>query len=243
MKSSSRGSHKSSSASLLGVDLAEALRLLHQSGYPDPLAQGLKGKALIQHVLAVLCELSLQDGLTGIANARSFRATLDRELDRAGRTQEPLTLILADLDHFKTINDTYGHPAGDQVLRVIARRLKDNLRPMDTIARYGGEEFALILPNSSVTSLGRVAERLRLCVAQEPVILPDGTKLHVTASFGVASSQPWAMLSASALIDCADRHLYLAKTRGRNQVSCESQTVPAVSPDERTALFQRSRAS
>lgn len=228
---------------MLGVDLTEALRLVLQAGYRDPLAQGLKGKKLLQHVFTVLSELSLQDGLTGVANARQFRATLDRELDRAGRTHEPLALILVDLDHFKTINDTHGHPAGDHVLRVVARRLKDNLRPMDTIARYGGEEFALILPNSPVTSLGRVAERLRLCVAHEPVTLPNGTALTVTASFGVASSQPWAMLSASALIDCADRHLYLAKSRGRNQVSCEPQTVPAVSVDERTALFQRSQAS
>ncbi len=228
---------------MLGIDLTEALRLVRQAGYPDPVAQGLKGKALLQQVFSALCELSLQDGLTGVANARQFRATLDRELDRSARTHEPLALILADLDHFKTINDTHGHPAGDQVLRVVAKRLKDNLRPMDTIARYGGEEFALILPNSSVTSLGRVAERLRQCVAQEPVTLPDGTTLNVTASFGVASSQPWATLSAAALIDCADRHLYLAKSRGRNQVSCESQTVPAVSVDERTALFQRSRAS
>jgi diguanylate cyclase (GGDEF)-like protein len=164
-------------------------------------------------------------------------------LDRAGRTHEPLALIFADLDHFKSINDTHGHPAGDHVLKIIARRLKDNLRPMDTIARYGGEEFALILPNSAVTSLARVAERLRQCVAQEPVLLPDGTSLNVTASFGVASSQPWATMSASSLIDCADRHLYLAKSRGRNQVSCEPQSVPAVSVDERTALFQRSQAS
>ena len=228
---------------VLGVDLTEALRLARQAGYPDPVAQGLKGQALVERVLSILCELSSQDGLTGVANVRHFRATLDRELDRAGRTQEPLALILADIDHFKTINDTYGHPAGDQVLRVIARRLKDNLRPMDTIARYGGEEFAMILPNSAVISLPRVAERLRQCIAKEPVTLSDRTTIQVTASLGLASSLPWAVLSASALVERADRHLYLAKSQGRNRVSCEPHTVPAVSTAERTALFQRSPTS
>jgi len=220
-----------------GVDLTEAFRLLRQAGYPDLRIEANDVPRLLQRVIDALCELSLRDGLTGLANARSFRLVLEREIERAIRTGEPYALLMLDMDHFKSINDTYGHQAGDVVLQTVARRLTENVRPMDTVARYGGEEFSVILPNSLSAYAMQVAERLRIKVAQETVPMLNGTSLRVTISVGVANAFPWSHLQADQLIAAADRNLYLAKAQGRNRVCGPIVPASTVTGDERAALF------
>ncbi len=226
-----------SSTSVAGIDLAEAFRLLRQAGYPDPAAEAEDERSLLQLVINALCELSLQDGLTGLANARHFGLTLEREVERAVRTGEPCSLLMLDLDYFKKINDTYGHPAGDQVLQGVARVLAENLRPMDTVARYGGEEFAIILPNSFAAYATQAAERLRARIAAEAIPLSEQTTVHVTISVGVACSLPWAPLNPTEFLATADRNLYQAKAHGRNRAWGGAPTATTLSGDERAALF------
>jgi diguanylate cyclase (GGDEF)-like protein len=227
-----------------GVDLAEALRLLRQVGYPDPPTAAAGDTDILQHVVNALCDLSSHDGLTGLANARLFRLTLEREVERAIRSGEPCALLLMDLDHFKAINDTHGHPAGDLVLQTVARRLTDHLRPMDTVARYGGEEFAVILPNSYAAYALQTAERLRGQVAGGAIALGkesgqgNASTVNVTISIGVSYLQPWAPVSANTLLKAADRNLYQAKARGRNCVWSEAPPTSTVRRDERAALFR-----
>jgi diguanylate cyclase (GGDEF)-like protein len=220
-----------------GIDLAEAFRLLRQAGYQDSALEADDDRSLLQQVIDSLCDLSLQDGLTGLANARHFRLTLEREVERAARTGEPCALLMLDLDYFKKINDTYGHPAGDQVLQRVARALSENLRPMDTVARYGGEEFAVILPNSFAAYAVQAAERLRIKIADTAIPLSEGTIVRVTISIGVACSPPWAPLNVTEFLAAADRNLYQAKAHGRNRVWSGASDVTTVSGDERAALF------
>lgn len=224
-----------------GVDLADAIRLIRQAGHSDPTEERQDDRTVLQQVIGLLCELSLNDGLTGLMNVRHFRATLEREVDRATRTGEPCALLILDVDHFKTVNDTYGHPAGDVVLQTIAQRLKENLRPMDTVSRYGGEEFSMILPNTLPTSLPKIAERVRCRIASDPFELASGERIQVTVSIGASCLLPWQPGKAGALLEEADRQLYKAKAAGRNRVSCDVPAVPAVTGSERTALFKRSR--
>lgn len=221
-----------------GVNIIEALRVLRQAGYADPTAAGLEGSAVLQRIVDDLCSLSLLDGLTGLANARHFRAALERETERAARTGESCALLMLDLDYFKAINDTHGHPAGDLVLQTVGRTLAQNLRPMDTVARYGGEEFAIVLPNSLLGYAVQVAERLRHRIALEPISVSPHKAIHVTISVGVACTVPWTRPRADSLIEHADRNLYEAKSRGRNQIWAEPRASAALSPEERTELFK-----
>jgi len=193
--------------------------------------------AALQAVIDGLCELSSRDGLTGLANLRQFRLVLDRELDRVARTGEPLSLLLLDVDHFKTINDGHGHPAGDRVLKTLASLLESGVRPMDTVSRIGGEEFAVILPSSQPQQACRVAGRLRAAVEHAQVFLEDGTPLPITLSCGVAAVAPWAGVTPASLIAAADRALYAAKQAGRNCVRLADAPKPAITPDERAALL------
>jgi len=176
-------------------------------------------------------------GLTGLANLRQFQLVLDRELDRVARTGEPLSLLLLDVDHFKTINDGHGHPAGDRVLKTLASLLESGVRPMDTVSRIGGEEFAVILPSSQPQQACRVAGRLRAAVEDAQVFLEDGTPLPITLSCGVAAVAPWAGVTPASLIAAADRALYAAKQAGRNCVRLADAPKPAITPDERAALL------
>lgn len=158
-----------------------------------------------------------RDGLTKIGNRRSFEVRLADEAARHGRYDQPLSLILVDLDHFKTVNDTHGHQAGDEVLRELAALLGEGLRSSDYPARYGGEEFAVILPHTSREQAGLLAERLRQRVA-ERVFRAGASKagLSLTLSAGVASMAAGA--TAQDLVLLADQALYLAKNGGRNRV-------------------------
>ncbi|HEX2825544.1 MAG TPA: diguanylate cyclase [Burkholderiales bacterium] len=157
-----------------------------------------------------------QDALTGAMNRGAIFDVLKRELAQSARTQAPVGVVIADLDHFKQINDTHGHPAGDAVLREAAARLKSVLRAYDALGRYGGEEFVLVLPSCNAQQAFEVAERARRAIANTPAITASGA-VPITASFGVAGGGP-AALDVDALVRAADDALYRAKRGGRNRV-------------------------
>ncbi len=167
-----------------------------------------------------LWELSTHDGLTRLFNHRAIRKRLVEEAVRARRYNTTMSVILCDLDRFKVVNDTYGHLIGDQVLREVARRLKEVLRSTDVVGRYGGEEFLAILPNSDLDSACMVAGRLREAMLVRPMAMTSGNRpVRVSSSFGVASSTEVAVGSDSEeILSLADRRLYEAKEAGRNCV-------------------------
>jgi diguanylate cyclase (GGDEF)-like protein len=157
------------------------------------------------------------DSLTGLWNRAAILDTLERELARADREEISVGLAMADLDHFKRVNDTYGHLVGDAVLREAARRMQALVRRYDAIGRYGGEEFLVIVPGCNIACAQSQAERLRTGIGQEPFEVPGGT-LQLTLSVGVTASAPLGGADADSLIRAADAALYRAKTAGRNRV-------------------------
>ncbi len=166
-----------------------------------------------------LHEMSTRDGLTRQLNHRSIYERLTEELERARRYGYPLSVILCDMDHFKEVNDTHGHLAGDAVLRDGAAMLRDSLRASDLLGRYGGEEFLAVLPQIDLDAARAAAERLRQSLELHPLLLPSGRELRITASFGVASRDELEAYDPSdLLVSLADRRLYEAKAAGRNCV-------------------------
>lgn len=167
----------------------------------------------------ILDNLANVDGLTGVFNHRYFQNTLDQEISRATRNDSVLSLVLIDIDNFKTFNDAYGHQTGDYVLTQFASVIKKNLRNYDTLSRYGGEEFALILPETNEEEAYLAAEKLRRVIA-ETAFKENETTYAVTASFGIATCTPALEddFSKSKLISNADEALYVAKDKGRNIV-------------------------
>ena len=162
--------------------------------------------------------LASTDGLTGLANKRAFEEALQRDLSRADRDHTWLTIVISDIDFFKKVNDTYGHPVGDEVLRQVGRAFGSKLRGGDLAARYGGEEFILILPGSNTVGGKIAAERLRRGIEELRVIGPNGP-FSVTSSFGVASvCGPGCAGNMKDLVQRADSALYAAKHGGRNRV-------------------------
>jgi diguanylate cyclase (GGDEF)-like protein len=168
-----------------------------------------------------LHRLSLIDSLTRVGNRRAFNQALEREIARAVRQCEPLALMLIDLDHFKQINDRFGHPTGDRALRVVAQELLALLRKTDHVCRYGGEEFALVLPNCPAELAQEVAERIRRCVASLALRSDRGDPFKLTLSLGVtcwyATDEAPPGL-AERLVGLADGAVYRAKSSGRNRV-------------------------
>jgi len=158
------------------------------------------------------------DTLTGLWNRGAALMTLDREVARADRESTPLSVIIMDLDRFKRINDTYGHPAGDAVLREVSRRLASCARPYDTVGRYGGEEFVIIVPGCDEEAGAEVARRLCRCVGSEPVQAEEGN-LAITGSFGVAARARGAQGTVDSLLKAADDAMYRAKAQGGNRVA------------------------
>jgi len=163
-----------------------------------------------------LKEQSIRDALTGLYNRRYLEETLARELNSAERLHHPLSVVIADVDHFKSVNDRYGHPTGDDVLRRVSKALKRHCRGSDIACRYGGEEFLLVLPGMGEDTAWQRAEQLRQNIADIRMTY-EAHHLQVTASFGVASF-PIHGATGSELILNADKALYQAKSNGRNQV-------------------------
>lgn len=159
-----------------------------------------------------------RDGLTGVFNKRYLLESLDREVARCRRYKRPIAVILLDIDHFKSINDTCGHLAGDEVLQQMSHRLGDVLRDDEILARFGGEEFAIVIVESNRDNALAVAERCRQAVAATPFQTSAGM-LEVTISLGVEAPPVEAIEDRDALLDAADKFLYEAKDNGRNQVA------------------------
>lgn len=181
-----------------------------------------------KHVENRLREMAITDPLTGIFNRRHFFELADVEYARASRSQRSMAIILFDIDHFKQVNDTLGHAAGDWVLTALTRRCKENLRPYDTLARYGGEEFIVLLPDTGLDQAYQIGERLRSSISDEKFQTQAGAAA-VTISLGIAALETSQVDSLDHLIDCADKALYAAKQRGRNQVYL-SEAEPHSSP-------------
>jgi diguanylate cyclase len=194
---------------------------------------------------------SRQDALTGLANRRAFELALAREIDRVARSGEPALLLALDIDHFKRINDTHGHAAGDTVLRAVANALLDSVRPMDLVARVGGEEFAIVLPNCAAAFGETVAERVRQRIERMPILVGGvggvgvggtGQQINCTVSIGGAFAPQWVRSTPALWVERADQQLYGSKTSGRNRAQLEPTAVSVVSNEERRALFETFQA-
>jgi diguanylate cyclase len=188
----------------------------------------------LQQNLETVRNESLTDPLTTLANRKYFEEALARTLAEAAELTEPMSLMLTDIDHFKTFNDTFGHLTGDQVLRLVAITVKQNVKGQDIAARYGGEEFAIVLPRTALREATTVADQIRRAVmGKELMKRSTGEHLgRVTISVGVATHHRGD--TNQSLIERADRSLYAAKRNGRNRVICE--TDPEVMPAAETQV-------
>lgn len=164
-----------------------------------------------------LKDLASRDVLTGVYNRREFELLLKAAVERSRRYNRPSSLLMVDVDHFKALNDTYGHPTGDEALRATAALIKREVRPVDQVARYGGEEFAIILLETSRESALAMAERLCKIVADQVITVTQGQSFSLTVSVGAATF-PEDAWSEDTLIFAADQALYAAKHAGRNRV-------------------------
>ena len=183
----------------------------------DQTAMGLER----HHLYTGVEKIGLTDELTGLSNRRMFNYLIEREINRSRRYRRPLSLVMIDIDHFKKINDTWGHPVGDLVLRQLGGLMRENFRRLDVPVRYGGEEFAVILPETSLEEAIHFAERFRVTV-EKAVFMTGRERIPVTISLGVATvgNSPVAEeLDADALLQMADRALYQAKQSGRNRIA------------------------
>jgi diguanylate cyclase (GGDEF)-like protein len=196
-------------------------RLLFAAAITLALAAGLATRLArpVARVFADLARLTRQaqtDGLTNLANRRALDERLDDEVDHARRLGTNVAFVIADIDNFKSINDSYGHQTGDEVLRRIGRALAEAVRELDLPGRYGGEEFAVVLPGTNLSGARGLAEKIRRNLAELLVTAPDGTPFQVTASFGAACFP--AQTSVEELVAAADAALYEAKRTGKNRV-------------------------
>ena len=164
-------------------------------------------------------ELAMVDGLTGLSNRRRFIPAAEREIDLARRYQQPLALLVLDVDHFKAINDTHGHLAGDRVLVEVGQRCLQALRATDLLARWGGEEFIVLLPNTPLAQAQQLAERVRETVSASAQLVVQGQMVQATVSVGAAGASSGQVVSLEMLIQLADSALYRAKHAGRDRVS------------------------
>jgi len=196
---------------------------------------GLRILSLQQSLISAREELRFQathDALTGLFNRGAVLESIHRERSRQVREGGTLGVILADLDHFKQVNDTYGHLLGDAVLKEAARRMSGCVRPYDTVGRYGGEEFLIVAPTADATGSLSLAERMRETIAASPIVTSAG-EVRVTASFGVAASDPTESIAADSLLLRVDDALYRAKELGRNR--CEMASNPVASRSSATS--------
>lgn len=225
-----------SAVDLEALNLTAAIRILEHAGRRVPDADSEDSTARLQALIDGLCDLSMHDGLTGLVNATFFRATLASELDRSARTGRPCALLLLDLDRFKSINDTHGHVVGDGVLEAVGRLLKKSLRSMDFAARIGGEEFAVMLPECGAEEAVRAAHRVHSILCPITVTIGD-LSLQVTASGGLAWTEPCLAYTPTMLLARADAELYRAKQTGRRRL-CHAVLIPTcISTAEHAAVI------
>ncbi|MDO3385739.1 GGDEF domain-containing protein [Gilvimarinus sp. SDUM040013] len=194
----------------------------------------------LRNELEALKMLARTDALTELFNYRHFKETLANEIERVRRSNQPMGLVIGDVDHFKSFNDRYGHELGNVVLKQVAKCIDRNLRKLDIACRYGGEEFALILPGTNIRQAERIAERVRQAIEQDTIHCNDGDELHVTMSLGVSVFSSERNCTPEQLVASADAQLYQAKEAGRNR-SCveklEKVTSTPVTQEEKAALF------
>lgn len=198
---------------------------------PRLLERSLRYALKLDETLGQLRQLALRDELTRLFNRREFQRILEEEWDRSVRFQRPFSLVMIDIDHFKRINDTYGHQTGDEVLRHVASLLNGQVRNVDRVARYGGEEFALLMVEADRPSAIESMMRLGALLAEVPCVINKTQTVEVTLSAGVATSLEDAS-SASDLVAAADRALYAAKKGGRNRVVAADGTTSCFATNE-----------
>jgi two-component system cell cycle response regulator len=184
----------------------------------DTIFKHLAGSDVELQYHEVIFSMAVTDGLTGLSNRKQLDAFLQEEFTRARRHHRDLSVLMIDIDHFKSINDSHGHLTGDTVLRGVAMILQKRLRPIDRLGRYGGEEFCALLPETGVASAARIAEELR-AIVESHVFVADESKIRVTVSIGVSALE--AHMEPVDLYRVADEHLYAAKRAGRNRVSAD----------------------
>ncbi|MDO9387665.1 MAG: GGDEF domain-containing protein [Thiobacillus sp.] len=224
---------------LQALQLDDACALLKHDAKNCQQEAGESATDYLQRIIDDLCDISLKDPLTGLGNRRHFRSILERSIEAVARSGESVLLLMLDIDHFKTINDSHGHLVGDQVLQAIAKCLAGSVRPMDTVARYGGEEFAVILPHCRPLFGRAVAERIRQAVASLSVPVSPLLSVQVTISIGGAYAPEWVRSTADLWIERADLQLYSAKSGGRNRVCLDQPRELAVRAEEKGLLFGR----
>jgi len=171
----------------------------------------------IRKLEALLAEQVVRDHLTDLYNRRYLAEFLEHELPRAKRESYPISFVMADIDHFKVVNDTYGHAVGDLMLQNLATQLVEETRASDIVCRYGGEEFLLVLPNTSTQDAVQCAERCRLAFQSSEIAI-DGKEISATLSLGVATFPKHGKTSKD-ILDAVDQAMYLAKSGGRNRVA------------------------
>jgi two-component system, cell cycle response regulator len=193
----------------------------------DTIFKYLSGSDVETQYHETIFNMTITDGLTDVGNKKRLDQLVEKEIPRALRHNRELALLMVDIDHFKDVNDTYGHLAGDSVLRDLAGIMAKRLRPDDELGRYGGEEFAAILPETSLGGALKIAEDLRGLVEQHRFIV-EGEQIRVTVSIGAAALKQG--MDAKAFFRAADEMLYKAKNGGRNKV------CPAMSEAERNAI-------
>jgi diguanylate cyclase (GGDEF)-like protein len=187
-----------------------------------------------------LSELVSTDALTGLFNFRHFKTILRAEMDRSKRSGIPTSLVMVDIDHFKSVNDEYGHEAGNLALKHLAEILRNEVRTTDIVCRYGGEEFAMVFPETHLNLAVKVADRIRELIANSPISLEEG-EINLTASMGASVYMKTSVLDFEDFVDSVDKYLYEAKQSGRNCIChidyAELRTVTEVGADERAMLF------
>ncbi|KCZ51065.1 hypothetical protein HY29_06845 [Hyphomonas beringensis] len=202
--------------------MSENQRMAGQSRkLSDGLKESRKQIELLRRELEDVRNESMRDPLTSVHNRRAFDIKLAAELDAARQNNSGLCLAIADLDHFKRVNDTFGHRIGDEVLKVFANIISENIKGQDLVARYGGEEFAIILPATDLKAASILIDRIRLQTFQRKLVLKGSKKPlgDISASFGIAQFVPG--MTPDNLVELADQRLYLAKRQGRNRVQAE----------------------
>ena len=189
-----------------------------------------------------LAELVSTDALTGLYNFRHFKTVLQTEMDRSKRSGIPTSLVLVDIDHFKAVNDNFGHEVGNRALVHLGNILRSEVRTTDVVCRYGGEEFAMIFPETHLNLAVKVADRIRRMIEKTPLSL-DHDEISLTASMGASVYMKTSILGLDDFVDSVDKYLYEAKHSGRNCIChvdySDLRSVNEIGVDERTMLFGR----